>query len=191
MHNPVENAQLAARSIICTRSYVQRAQLGRECTIFNCVTTTRLCHLQGILPKLALLAYIDTLVVQAKLTHNKSVVHLKNTRDRRPLAVSNQKGWNAALSLNFNAKLMQQENFAPDYNVFTGKPTTPITHFGEVHTGELFEPAQAKYCGDNPTNMPCPLILFYDKTFVDLHGSLACSPVIMWPTFSIKNVETN
>ena len=27
------------------------------------------------------------------------------------------------------------------------------------------------------------MILFYDKTFVDLHGSLACSPVIMWPTF--------
>ena len=103
MHNRVENAQLVARRIICTRSYVQRAQLGRECTIFKCVTTTRLCHLQGILPKLALLAYIDTLVVQPKRTHNKSVVHLKNTRDRRPLAVSNQKGWNAALSLNFKA----------------------------------------------------------------------------------------
>ena len=87
------------------------------------------------------------------------------------------------LSIVHNAKLMQQENFAPDYDVFTGKPTTPITHFGEVHTGELFEPARAKYCGDDPTNMPCPLILFYDKTFVDLHGSLACSPVIMWPTF--------
>ena len=78
---------------------------------------------------------------------------------------------------------MQQEIFAPDYDAFTGKPTTPITHFGEVHTGESFEPARAKYCADDPTNMPCPLILFYDKTFVDLHASLACSPVIMWPTF--------
>jgi len=27
------------------------------------------------------------------------------------------------------------------------------------------------------------MILFYDKTHVDNHGSLACSPVIMWPTF--------
>ena len=78
---------------------------------------------------------------------------------------------------------MQQENFAPDYDVFTGKPTTPITHFGEVHSGEMFEPARAKYCGDDPTNMLCPLILFYDKTYVDLHSSLACSAVIMWPTF--------
>ena len=31
--------------------------------------------------------------------------------------------------------------------------------------------------------MPFPIILFYDKTHVDNHGSLACSPVIMWPTF--------
>jgi len=31
--------------------------------------------------------------------------------------------------------------------------------------------------------MPSPLILFYDKTFVDLHSSLACYHVIMWPTF--------
>ena len=91
------------------------------------------------------------------------------------------------LSIVHNTKLMQQQN----YNVFTGKPTTPITHFGEVHTGEVFEPARAKYCGDDPTNIPYPLILFYDKTFVDLHASLACSPFIMWPTFSSKNVETN
>jgi len=108
---------LVARRRICTRSYVQRAQLGRECTIFKCVTTTRLCHLQGILPKLALLAYIDTLVVQPKRTHNKSVVHLKNTRDRRPLAVSNQKSWNAALSFNFIA--MTKNNIIPLHHILT------------------------------------------------------------------------
>ena len=51
------------------------------------------------------------------------------------------------LSIVHNAKLMQQENFAPDYDVFTGKPTNPITHFGEVHTGELFEPARVKVRG--------------------------------------------
>jgi len=101
LHNRVGSAQLVARRISCTRSYGQRAQSGRECTIFKCVTTTRLCHLQGILPNLVLLAYIDTLVVQAKLTHNKSVVHVKTTRDRRLLAITNQKGWSAELSLNF------------------------------------------------------------------------------------------
>ena len=62
----------------------------------------RLCHLQGILPKLALLAYIDPLVVQAKRIDNKSVFHVKTTIDPRALAVTNQKGCNVALSLNFN-----------------------------------------------------------------------------------------
>ena len=72
-----------------------------ECTIFKCVTTIRLCHLQGILPKFVLLACIDTLVVQAKCIDNKLVVHVKTTRDRRSLAVTNKKFGNAALSHNF------------------------------------------------------------------------------------------
>ena len=93
---------MVARRRFCTRSYVPIAQSGRECTIFRCVTTIRFCHLQAILPKLALLAYVDTLVVQAKRIDNKSVVHVKTTIDRRPLAVTNQKGWNATLSLNFD-----------------------------------------------------------------------------------------
>ena len=41
------------------------------------------------------------------------------------------------LSIVHNAKLMQQENVAPNYNVFTGKPTTPIwrsAHWGNVQT---------------------------------------------------------
>ena len=55
---------------------------------------------------------------------------------------------------------------------------------GEVHTGgSSFEPAHAKYCGNDPCNMPFPMILLCDKIYVDNHGSLAYSPVIMWPTF--------
>ena len=74
--------------------------------------------MQGILSKLALLAYIDTLVVQPKRTHNKSVVQLKNTRDQRPLAVSNQKGWNAALSLNFIMDLIfAHDGLSPGINI--------------------------------------------------------------------------
>jgi len=88
---------LVARRRICTRTYVRIAQSSRDCTIFKCVTTIRLCHLQRILLKLALLAYIDTLVVHAKRTNNKLVVHVKTTRDQRPLSVTNQKGWNAVL----------------------------------------------------------------------------------------------
>jgi len=64
--------------------------------------------LLGILPKLALLAYIDNLVVQAKRIDNKSDFHVKTTIDRWALAVTNQKGCNAALSLNFIIKTLVQ-----------------------------------------------------------------------------------
>jgi len=76
---------LAARRKFCTRSYVCIAQSDRECTIFKCVTTIRMCHLHGTSPKLALLTYINTLVLQAKRTHNKSAIHVKTTRYRRQL----------------------------------------------------------------------------------------------------------
>ena len=41
------------------------------------------------------------------------------------------------LSILHNNQLMQPKNFAPDYDIFTGKPTSPVTQYGEVHTGEL------------------------------------------------------
>jgi len=58
----------------------------QECFTWDENPYIRLCHLQGILPTLALLAYIDTLVVQAKRIDNKLVVHVKTARDRRQLA---------------------------------------------------------------------------------------------------------
>ena len=71
------------------------------------------------------------------------------------------------LSILQNNQLTQPHNFAPDYDIFTGKPTPPIKHYGEVHICDSFEPACAKYCGDDPCNMPLPMILFfyYDKTY--------------------------
>jgi len=87
------------------------------------------------------------------------------------------------LSILHNNQLMQPKHFAPDYDIFAGKLTSPITHYREVNTGDSFETDCAKYCGHDPYNMPFPMILFYDKTYVDIHGSLACSPIIMWPTF--------
>ena len=63
------------------------------------------------------------------------------------------------LSILHNNELMQPHNFAPGYDIYTGKPTSPVTHYGEVHTGDLFEPARAKYCGNDPCNMPFPMHL--------------------------------
>ena len=76
---------------------------------------------------------------------------------------------------------MKESNYAENYDIWTGKSTAKEhTHYGGIHTGKAFEPARRLYCGNDEKNFPCPLILFYDKTHLDLHGSLACSPVIAW-----------
>ena len=77
---------------------------------------------------------------------------------------------------------MKEENFAKGYNIFTGMPTEEATQYGEVHTGWVFEEARAKFCGDDPHAFPFPLTTFYDKTYVDIHGSLSCAPFITWPS---------
>ena len=51
----------------------------------------------------------------------------------------------------------------------------------------LWEPARQKYCGDNPDAFACALACFYDKTNVDVFGSLACAPFICIPTFMNKD----
>ena len=83
-------------------------------------------------------------------------------------------------SLLTDPTLMQAKHFYDDYDIFSGRPKGCINHYSGIHTGKLFEPARRRYCGSDPNNFPCPLVLFYDKTHVDLHGSLACSPIIGW-----------
>ena len=46
------------------------------------------------------------------------------------------------LSLLHNETLLKQENIARDYNIFTGKPTKQTIHYGEIHTGDEWEPAR-------------------------------------------------
>jgi hypothetical protein len=36
---------------------------------------------------------------------------------------------------------MRKENFAPDYDIFTGQAMSPITHIDKVHSGSLWEHA--------------------------------------------------
>jgi hypothetical protein len=45
---------------------------------------------------------------------------------------------------------MRKENFAPDYDIFTGQATTPITHIDEVHLGSLWEPACHRFVEMTP-----------------------------------------
>ena len=73
---------------------------------------------------------------------------------------------------------MCPENIASNYNPFTGRPTAPVTHIDEIHTGWAWELARAHYCGDEIDVLPLGLICFYDKTHSDLFGLLSCSPFI-------------
>ena len=78
---------------------------------------------------------------------------------------------------------MRPENIAQNYNPFTGRPTAPVTHIDEIHTGWAWELARAHYCGDEIDVLPLGLICLYDKTHSDLVGSLSCSPFICVPSF--------
>ncbi len=85
---------------------------------------------------------------------------------------------------------MRQENFASNYDIFTGKvkSSTPTLH--EIHTGSLWEQARQKYCGDDPDAFPLAQVCFYDKTNTDVFGSLSCAPFICTPSFLNKDCCT-
>ena len=45
------------------------------------------------------------------------------------------------LDILHDEKLMSNEHFAPELDIFSGKCTQPITHIDEVHTGHAYEKA--------------------------------------------------
>ncbi len=64
----------------------------------------------------------------------------------------------------FNDPLrMRQENFASNYDFFTGKAKLPISTLDEIHTGSLWEQARQKYCGDDPDALSLALVCFLTK----------------------------
>ena len=101
-----------------------------------------------------------------------------------------------AMLLSFlnDPKKMRTENFAPNYDIFTGKSTITNPLLDEIHTGSIWNAALDKYCGDDPNAFPLALVCFYDKTHTDLHGSLACAPFICTPAFlnrECRNDDSN
>lgn len=49
--------------------------------------------------------------------------------------------------------------------------------YGEIHTGDSWVPALTQQCGTNGVFMPVALVLFGDKSHMDLHGLLSVEPV--------------
>ncbi len=49
---------------------------------------------------------------------------------------------------------MCQENFASNYDIFTGKAKLPTSNLDEIYTGSLWEQARLKHCCDDPNTFP-------------------------------------
>ena len=82
-----------------------------------------------------------------------------------------------SLSLLSDDTLMKEENLADEYNYLTGHRTEDGDIYGEIHIRESWEKARNYFCGNNNDNMPIALIVFGDKSHLDLHGSLAIIPL--------------
>ena len=90
------------------------------------------------------------------------------------------------MSLLLDDSLMHPDNFAEGYDIFTGKPTGPCLHYGEIHTGDAWEPARKYFCGDNyPDNFPVALVVFADESHFDQKGTLKTMPMMF--TLSLFN----
>ena len=66
--------------------------------------------------------------------------------------------------------------------------------YGEVHTGDAWEPARNRYCQPDDSgkpSMPLTLIVFGDKSHTDLHGTLALTPVIFTLTLFNRTARNN
>ena len=79
------------------------------------------------------------------------------------------------ISILSDESLMKEENLAPGYNIFTGEVDNNHPHnqnCGEVHTGDAWNEARDKYCGNEGKYIPISLIVFGDKTHTYLHCAL-------------------
>ena len=90
--------------------------------------------------------------------------------------------------------LMNESNFAEAYNVLTGavSPNHPYnSKYGEVHTGDAWEPARNRYCQPDDKGkppLPVAIIVFGDKSHTDLHGSLALTLVCTEHIFKLTSI---
>jgi hypothetical protein len=90
------------------------------------------------------------------------------------------------LSLLLDKSLLHPDNIADQYNIFTGKATGPNLHYGEIHTGDAWEPAGKHFCGDDyPNNMTIALVIFGDELHFDSKGTLKTMPLMF--TLSLFN----
>ncbi len=91
------------------------------------------------------------------------------------------------LSLLLDNSIMHPDNIAEGYDLLTGKSTGPTNHYGEIHTGDAWDPAVHHYCGDDPCNMPIALVIFADESHFDAKGTMKTLPIMF--TLSCFNLK--
>lgn len=93
-----------------------------------------------------------------------------------------------------NPMLMQKTNFAADYDIYSGTSSVSakdeIAYYDEIHTGQRWKPAVDHYCAGKDNLFPCGLVVFYDKSHSDRHGSLCVSPIMFTLTLFNKTARS-
>ena len=88
-----------------------------------------------------------------------------------------------------NPHLMQSKNVAANYDVFTGTHNgvdDQYLFYDEYHTGNRWKNAMEHYINRDTNEFPCGLVVFYDKSHADRHGSLCVSPIMFTLTLFNK-----
>ena len=98
------------------------------------------------------------------------------------------------LSLLHDSNLMREENFATGLDIFTGDVDPDCESnemYGEIHTGDAWQPTVARFRGSEGQYMPLGLVVFGDKSHTDQHGTLSVTPVTFTLTFFNREVRNN
>ena len=94
------------------------------------------------------------------------------------------------MSMLSDDQIMNPKNIAQGYNLFTGKSVEGQGQddvYGEIHTGDIWDETVDRFCGNHPQNMPLGLVIFGDKSHLDLKGALSTIPIIF--TFTCFNED--
>jgi hypothetical protein len=94
------------------------------------------------------------------------------------------------MSMLTDDQIMNPNNIAQGYNLFSGKSEEGQGHddvYGEIHTGDIWDKTVHCFCGDHPQNMPLGLVIFGDKSHLDLKGALSTIPIVF--TFTCFNED--
>ncbi len=112
---------------------IKQHSIGRQLSVLTDNLTTRLSFIKNL----------GTSLKTERLKHDDVKVPLA-VDGNAITAVFNLEA--QILSLLLDDSLLHPDNIADEYNIFTGKATGPNLHYGEIHTGDAWEPARKHFC---------------------------------------------